>query len=107
VAGEAAHMYSGRRVSHGRGLGSTTTVACWRAGPLDKYLESFQWNEAKYPVKNSIRDLTDLIQKVRERAPFHPGIGGTPHERTAGRTRWILSRTHSNWATSTHSLSRT
>jgi hypothetical protein len=40
------------------------TCACL-VGPLDKYLEAFQWNEAKYPIKNSIRELTDAIQKAR------------------------------------------
>jgi len=73
VAGTATRARAlARRAPYGRGLGSTTTAAHRFAGPLDKYLESFQWNEAKYPVKNSIRDLTDLIQKVRRRGPPSP-----------------------------------
>lgn len=32
--------------------------------PLDKFVETFQWNEAKYPIRSSVKDLLDLIQKV-------------------------------------------
>jgi len=31
--------------------------------PVRSYLEKFPWNEAKYPIKNSIKDLVDTVMK--------------------------------------------
>ena len=31
--------------------------------PITEFLKRFQWNEAKFPIKNSVRDLVDAILK--------------------------------------------
>lgn len=32
---------------------------------LPKYITTFQWNEAKFPVRSGVKELVDLMYKVR------------------------------------------
>lgn len=48
-----------------KGSDRVETLLLANAQDLNRYIETFQWNEAKYPIRNAIRDTVDQIQKVR------------------------------------------
>ena len=39
------------------------------AGPVENYLQSFQWNKVKYRADKPIAELVDILQKVGANIP--------------------------------------
>lgn len=60
------HIYWSAGVQPIQRLGGLKLPSAHTAVGLEAYLTRFQWDMAKYPIKQSLKSITEIISKVSE-----------------------------------------